>query len=114
MANLTLNVNGKDNQVDVSPETLALDVIAECAPRDDFLASPHTRAHFREDWYPKLFARDRWDAWTAAGAATFRERARKRALDLLETHHPEPLPADVAASLQGVVERALEKHVARG
>ncbi len=99
--------------VEVSQETLALDVIAECAPSDDFLSNPHTRKHFREDWYPKLISRDRWEAWTGAGSATFGERARKRGLALLESHRPEPLPVDVAAALQGVVDRALEKHVHR-
>lgn len=97
--------------VEVSAETLALDVIDEYGPRDDFLSSPHTRAHFREDWYPKLISRDRWETWSAAGSPTFRARARDRALHLLDTHQPEPLPADVARALQGVIDRAAEKHL---
>jgi len=97
--------------VEVSAETLALDVIDEYGPRDDFLSSPHTRAHFREDWYPELISRDRWESWSAAGSATFRARAREKALKLLDTHHPEPLPSDVTRALQGVIDRAAQKHV---
>ena len=97
--------------VEVSPETLALDVIDEYGPRDDFLSSPHTRAHFREDWYPKLISRDRWETWSTAGSATFRTRARAKALKLLEAHVPEPLPADVAQAIQGVIDRAAAKHL---
>jgi len=55
--------------------------------------------------------RRNWDAWSAAGGKTFRQRARERALKLAETHHPEPLPADVAAALQGVIDRAKERWV---
>jgi trimethylamine--corrinoid protein Co-methyltransferase len=97
--------------VQVNAETLALDVIDECGPKGDFLSSPHTRAHFREDWYPKLVQRDRWESWSAAGSQTFRQRARNRALKLLNDHQPEPLPDDVAKAIQGVVDRAAQKYL---
>ena len=97
--------------VEVSRETLALDVIHEFGPKGDFLSSPHTRAHFREDWYPKLIERQRRENWSAAGGKTFRQRARERALKVLETHQPEPLPGDMAKAIQGVVDRAAEKYL---
>ena len=97
--------------VEVSPETLALDVIDECGPKGDFLSSAHTRAHFRGDWYPKLIERQRWENWSAAGGKTFRQRARDRALKLLETHQPEPLPEDMAKAIQGVIDRAAAKYL---
>jgi trimethylamine:corrinoid methyltransferase-like protein len=77
--------------VTVNEETLALDLIHEAGPANAFMQSEHTRAHYREDWYPKLVERRHWDAWSAGGAQTFRERARARALSLLESHVPEPL-----------------------
>jgi trimethylamine--corrinoid protein Co-methyltransferase len=95
--------------IEVGPETLALDVIHQAGPKSDFVKSPHTRAHFREDWYPRLIERQRWENWTAGGGQTFRERARARALQLLDTHQPEPLPENVAKAIQGVVDRAAEK-----
>jgi trimethylamine--corrinoid protein Co-methyltransferase len=97
--------------VEVSRETLALDVTHEFGPKGDFLSSPHTRAHFRQDWYPKLIERQRWENWSAAGGKTFRQRARERALKVLETHQPEPLPEDMAKAIQGVVDRAAEKYL---
>jgi trimethylamine--corrinoid protein Co-methyltransferase len=97
--------------VEVSPETLALDVIHEFGPKGDFLSSPHTRAHFREDWYPKLIERQRWESWSAGGSKTFRQRAQDKALKLLQTHQPEPLPKDMAEAIQGVVERAEQKYL---
>ena len=97
--------------VEVSPETLALDVIHEFGPKGDFLSSPHTRAHFREDWYPKLIERQRWENWSTGGSKTFRQRAQDKALRLLQTHRPEPLPQDMAGAIQGVVKRAEQKYL---
>jgi trimethylamine--corrinoid protein Co-methyltransferase len=97
--------------VEVSPETLALDVIHAAGPKNEFLQSAHTRAHFREDWYPGLIERRRWESWTAAGGQTFRERAQAKALKLLDTHQPEPLPEDVARAIQGVIDRAAERYL---
>ncbi len=96
---------------EVSAETLALDVVATAGPANTFMQHDHTRAHYREDWYPKLVERRNWDAWSAAGGKTFRQRARERALKLAETHRPEPLPADVAAALQEVIDRATARWV---
>jgi trimethylamine--corrinoid protein Co-methyltransferase len=92
--------------VTVDEETLALDLIHEAGPANAFMQSDHTRAHYREDWYPNVIERRHWDAWSAAGAQTFRERARKRALSLLESHVPEPLPEDLSQALDRVIERA--------
>ena len=97
--------------VEVTPETLALDLIDEAGPKNGFMQSDHTRAHYREDWYPRLVERRNWDAWSAAGGMTFRQRARARALSLLESHVPEPLPDEVAHHLQRVVERAAERYL---
>jgi trimethylamine---corrinoid protein Co-methyltransferase len=96
--------------VEVSPETLAVDLIQGAGPKNGFMASDHTRTHYREDWYPKLIERRNWEGWTAAGRLTFRERARARALSLLESHNPPPLPQDMAQALQAIVEAARARY----
>jgi trimethylamine---corrinoid protein Co-methyltransferase len=96
---------------EISEDTLALDVIAEAGPANTFMQHDHTRAHYREDWYPKLVERRNYESWSASGAKTHRERARERALKLIDTHHPEPLPADMTAALRAVVDHAAEKWV---
>ena len=92
--------------LEVSEETLALDLIDELGPHGDFMGSEHTRKHYREDWYPKLFDRRPYDDWNANGAKTLRQRARERALKIIDTHKTEPLPADVQARLDEIVEQA--------
>jgi trimethylamine--corrinoid protein Co-methyltransferase len=92
--------------LEVNEETLALDLIDQLGPHGDFMGSDHTRKHFREDWYPKLFDRRSYEDWSAAGSKTLRMRARERALKILDTHQPEPLPPDVQQRIDQIVQEA--------
>jgi trimethylamine--corrinoid protein Co-methyltransferase len=90
---------------EVTEETLAFDAIRETGPGGHYLANPHTLRHLRERWTPHLFGRETWQEWEATGRPSARERARERVRDLLVEHQPEPLPDDVAAELDRIVER---------
>ncbi len=92
--------------VEVSDETLALDLIDEVGPDGQFLGMGHTSAHYREDFYPQLLDRQHLDNWKAAGGSTLRERAVAQAQRILAEHQPEPLPADMVAALDTIIERA--------
>lgn len=91
---------------EVNEDTLALDMVDEMGPDGNYLGEAHTSRHFREDWQPALFDRQNYEGWEAAGATTMRDRARQRVLDILDSHRPEPLPANVMAGLDAVVQRA--------
>ena len=90
----------------VDDETLALDLIDTLGPDGDWVSSEHTLRHFREDFYPKLLNRQNLDGWQAGGSTTLRERAQARARKILAEHQPEPLPEDVVAELDRIVQRA--------
>ncbi len=92
--------------LEVSEETLALDVIDEIGPHGDFLGTEHTKRHYREDWYPQLFDRNSFESWAAAGSKTLRQRASERVEEILAEHEPEPLPPDVQRRIDEVVSRA--------
>jgi trimethylamine--corrinoid protein Co-methyltransferase len=92
--------------LEVSEETLALDVIDEVGPHGDFLGTKHTKRHYREDWYPSLFDRNSFESWAAAGGKTLRQRASERVEEILAEHEPEPLPPDVQRRIDEVVSRA--------
>ncbi len=92
--------------LEVTDETLALDVIDEIGPDGDFIGSQHTRRHYREDWYPQLFDRLNYDGWKKAGGKTMRQRAQEKALDILEHHTPEPLPLDIQKKIDQIVAQA--------
>lgn len=92
--------------LEVNEDTLALDVIDEVGTDGDFLGTQHTYQHFRDDWYPKLFERRNYAVWQEDGAKPMRQRAREKALDILETYEPEALPASVEHQLDEIVGQA--------
>jgi trimethylamine--corrinoid protein Co-methyltransferase len=90
--------------VEVTPETLAVDAIREVGPGGDFLSSKHTARHVRKaQWRPTIVNRQGRVRWQEEGGLDLREKARRKALRILETHQPEPLPADVAARIDALV-----------
>ncbi len=89
--------------LEVSEETLALDVVDEVGPHGDFLGTKHTVEHFKEDWYPNLLDRNNFEGWAAEGGNTLRQRAQARVDEILADHRPEPLPADVQQKLDEIV-----------
>ena len=52
---------------------------------------------------PKLIDRRVREDWASTGATDLYSRARAKAIEILDSHHPEPLPADVAAEIRGIV-----------
>jgi trimethylamine--corrinoid protein Co-methyltransferase len=44
--------------------------------------------------------------WLNRGGKDLAEAARKQAMELLKTHKPEPLPAEVLAKLRAIVQSA--------
>jgi trimethylamine--corrinoid protein Co-methyltransferase len=95
--------------VEVSDETLALDLIDAIGPLGSFLDSPHTRKHYRQYWYPRtpeLVERQKYAGWVAQGSTTLLERATQRVDEILATHEPDPLPDDMVQAIRAIVERA--------
>ncbi len=91
--------------IEVSDETIALDVIRSVGVGNVFLGEEHTLRHFRELWSPHLLSWDGRLQWETAGARTLRERARERVLHLWETHEVPALPEDVLDGMRAVIER---------
>ncbi len=92
--------------IQVSPETLALDTIHRVGPGGDYMGDPHTARHFREVWYPRLFDRRAYHAWTEAGEPTAVKTANQVAREILATHTPLPLPAETLVALREIIARA--------
>ncbi len=96
--------------VEISDETLALDLIEQAGPGGQYLEFKHTQRHFRERYYPRLIERDNYTGWVNKGSKTMAERAAERVESILATHTPQPLPPDVAAAIHAIVERAEARH----
>jgi len=92
--------------VEISAETLALDLIDQVGPDGQFLKLPHTRRHMRERWYPTLFERDTYSGWLAKSGKSLGERAAEQVSQILATHHCEPLSPAVAEAIHRIVQHA--------
>ncbi|MBN2205631.1 MAG: trimethylamine methyltransferase family protein [Thermoleophilia bacterium] len=91
--------------IDVTPETLALDAVRQVGPGGDFLASRHTARHVRTaQWRPTILNRQGRPRWEEEGGLDLRERARRKALELLARHEPAPLDPDIAERVDALVD----------
>lgn len=92
---------------DISREMIGMDVIRKVGPGGSYLAERHTLKHFRqEQWRPKFLNRDNLEAWAKRGSKTYGERVSQKALEILETHRPDPLPRDVGQKIDEIARKA--------
>jgi trimethylamine--corrinoid protein Co-methyltransferase len=81
---------------DLSREMMAVDVIRSVGPGGNYLTVKHTQTHFRQElWQPRFVNRDSPETWAKKGGQSYREVVTQKALEILDTHRPEPLPEDV-------------------
>ena len=98
--------------LEISPETLAYDVIAKVGPGGNFLTEMHTVRRCRSEfWQPELCDRGGLEAWMAGGRQDAVARARQRWQQLLAEHEDPPLDETIARQLHTFVEEnARGKH----
>lgn len=89
--------------IEVSDETLALDLIAELGPEGDYLSTEHTVNHYKETWYPRLFNRNHFDGWLAEDGMTLRQRTQRRVEEILKNHAPEPLEGKIKLRIEDIL-----------
>ena len=89
--------------IEVTPETIALDVIRECAATGDFLGHDHTLTHFRaEQAETGLTSPQRREDWLAAGGLTLRERASQEIERILAQPQEPTVTPDQSARLREI------------
>ncbi len=87
--------------MEISDETLALDVIEEVGPGKDFLGHAHTLKHLRRNmWVPLALTHVGHDAWAGEGEQDYAARARDYVRRLLDSHQVEPLDSALDAELR--------------
>jgi trimethylamine---corrinoid protein Co-methyltransferase len=90
----------------VDDEALAVEDIAAVGPFGDFLSLDATMRHMREQSMPKYLDRRVREDWKERGGTDLYERARAAALEIVESHKPEPLDPDAAKQIRAIVEAA--------
>jgi trimethylamine--corrinoid protein Co-methyltransferase len=89
----------------VDREYLALEAIKRVGPGGHFLGDQHTLTHFRENWKPGITDRRTYDQWKARGATTMGQRAKQKVQQILESHQPQPLSAEVNEQIDRILTR---------
>jgi trimethylamine--corrinoid protein Co-methyltransferase len=89
--------------IEVDRETLALDAITDVGPGGQFMTHEHTFAHMREQFRPTILNRHGREKWEEHGCMDAREKARRKALRLLDTHEVKPLPPALMNRLEQAV-----------
>lgn len=88
--------------IEVSPETIAADIIAEVGPGGNFLSHRHTAAHVRREFFfPRVANRQMRRDWEADGSTDTAARAREMARQILAEHRPLGFDEDLEAFLRG-------------
>ncbi|MBW2515363.1 MAG: trimethylamine methyltransferase family protein [Deltaproteobacteria bacterium] len=97
--------------IEVTDETLALDLLQEIGPGGEFLSHDHTFDHFRDWFQPTVIDRSNWETWTNAGSKTYQDRLVPEIDRLLEAHQPEPLDAKLIQEMKKIISLADKKEV---
>jgi trimethylamine--corrinoid protein Co-methyltransferase len=90
--------------IEVSDDTLMLDLIDRVGPGGEFVSAKETARRCRtEIWQPRLMDRQPWVNWESVGSLTMHDRIKARLRQILDTHRPPALPAGA----QGKIGRIL-------
>ena len=97
--------------IEVSAETLALDVTREVGPAGEVLSHDHTLTHFREELFePRILWRGKRADWDAQGAPSLSARAEDRATELMNAERAPFLTADQRCELRKIVESVVDRR----
>lgn len=100
-------VESVNRPIQISDDTLGINVMEEVGPKGTFLDKLHTVEHFRKElWFPKLLDRNFYDAWCDTGARSMEERCRARKKDMLRSRETEQIDENLAGELDKIVEAA--------
>jgi trimethylamine--corrinoid protein Co-methyltransferase len=90
--------------IEVSDETLSVEMMARVGPMGNYLKQRDTMVRFRKEHLaPKIS--DRWTRtkWAQSGSKDAKERAKERMRELLRSHVPEPLEPEVKKNLDALL-----------
>lgn len=95
----------------VDEDTLAVDVIDEVGPGNDYLSHAHTYKHFRDTLYQSdLLTRDNHDKWVEKGSRTMGDLVKEKAIDILENHEPDRVSDTVDKEIKKILAESDKKR----
>ena len=92
--------------IPVSDENLDLDDIHAVGSFGDYMSLDSTLKHMRDLSQPRFMDRRVREDWQAMGAKDAYAAAKEAARQILEEHHPQPLPDEVSGQIDAVLHEA--------
>ena len=95
--------------IEISPETLAVDVIARVKPGGNYLGDKHTLAHYAKEHYlpPLLASTNIWErALISLASKEAKDKAKDKAREILKQHNPARPDGDVVKKLHSILDDA--------
>lgn len=99
--------------VQVTDDTLCLDLIDTIGPGGSFVAAEHTLHNFRSWWYPRDLLRMTYEQWQERGLSSLNDRLDARVRELIAQHTPASLRPEVEVELREL-ERKWQTNLASG
>ncbi len=91
--------------IEVSEETLAVELIKKMGFSGNYLFDNHTRKHVRELWQAKLGETGNYEGWKNAGAKSTTEKAQEKVAEILAAETA-PFPADLGKEFDEIIAAA--------
>jgi trimethylamine--corrinoid protein Co-methyltransferase len=93
--------------IEVSDETLAVDVVHEVGPGGHYLDRKHTMDHFlKEQFISELVDRRSYEEWRKTGEKSLVDRAKEKVKKILKEHSVPQLDKDVQKELYDIIRKA--------
>jgi trimethylamine--corrinoid protein Co-methyltransferase len=100
------------NGIEVTDDTLALDVIKKVGPNGTYIMESHTLEHFKQElFYSKIVDQDKRETWEKGGRKGMLERAREEARNILANHQEIALDPTLLKELDAYVRLAAARSL---
>lgn len=96
--------------IDVTEETLSVELIDSVGPGGNFLTHPSTFRHFKNGLFPDLMNRDSHEKWMTEGKPGLHERAVENARQILIHHQPASISTQAQKEIDEII-RETEKEL---
>jgi trimethylamine--corrinoid protein Co-methyltransferase len=100
------------NGIEVTDDSLALDVIKKVGPNGTYIMEAHTLEHFRkEQYFSKIVDQEKRETWEKDGKRGILERARDEARKILSKHQEKELDPHLLKELDDYVQMAAARDL---
>jgi len=96
-------------KLEITKETLPLELIEKIGVDGNFLETEHTLRHYKERWRPELINRQSYERWNADGSLSLEKRTNKKVKEIIETYQNKQLPDSIIRQIKNITARAKER-----